>query len=461
MQLFKKAVLCVFYGLFIGQAHAQSSTCHVPQIPSENGLYYYYFWEEDSQGNIIDSTFKTPFSCNELILLDTLKNKHTRFSQNLIMHSVFHARKLKWDKHNSVKFNRINFCRLNTDASTIVYIKKNGNWYSYLNKRVLVFTVENALKKFNTSRSYIHWKNTQIPITYNTFCEWNYLESSAFKYARITGFKGDDLSNFANSKCQQNPKKYLIIANGYRGPAYDKWESRNEVYANDRTNYWFKIDNRFISRLKPDTTLYIDGSFSVKTSNHFSKLKFAWSFLCASKFSSKNSSNYKILNSSSNDEGFMYRYEKGKIAGQVFLHASTNFPLKQSKDTIDFVCHSMGYAYMLGFLEAVEHHVVLNHCYIIAPENASFKGFDWSKFREVWQYGSNLDQPNPDKLREQDGVAPQSAVKGLSDYNPQHYGRCFPPNNWPNKQFIHSHMVYSYDWIFDRILKGQKGYIIH
>lgn len=125
---------------------------------------------------------------------------------------------------------------------------------------------------------------------------------------------------------------------------------------------------------------------------------------------------------------------------------------------MDLVCHSMGYAYTLGFIEAVKNQVVFDKLYILAPENASTGSGDWSLFREVWQYGSNLGENNPDILCYQDGVAPQTFVPGLQEASSK-TGRLFAPANWPNKHFIHSHMVYSYDWIFDRIQPNEAGYI--
>jgi hypothetical protein len=56
-------------------------------------------------------------------------------------------------------------------------------------------------------------------------------------------------------------------------------------------------------------------------------------------------------------------------------------------------------------------------------------------------------------------VAPQATVWGIDKQQSSRIGRVCSPSNWPNKHFVHSHMVYSYDWIFDRIQKGQPGYI--
>ena len=119
----------------------------------------------------------------------------------------------------------------------------------------------------------------------------------------------------------------------------------------------------------------------------------------------------------------------------------------------------MGYAYSLGFIEEIKDKVVFGKMYIIAPESACVDGFDWTLFQEVWQYGSNLDQKDPDPIWEQDGVAPQCQVKGLEKVDPKKGGRAFIPKDWPRKNFIDSHQPYNYYWIFERIKLGENGYV--
>jgi hypothetical protein len=98
---------------------------------------------------------------------------------------------------------------------------------------------------------------------------------------------------------------------------------------------------------------------------------------------------------------------------------------------------------------------------IIAPENACSGGFsDWGQFEDVWQYGSNLYEPNADPVWEQDGVAPQIRAKGLNDEEGKR-GRAFIPSDWPHKNFIDSHRIKYYGWIFDLpiINPNTNGYI--
>jgi hypothetical protein len=227
------------------------------------------------------------------------------------------------------------------------------------------------------------------------------------------------------------------------------------VTSKDRYHYWYKLDDRFIDTLKPTEYYYLDASMSVKTSNHRSFIRFGISWYLSNHLLNrkKGGLNFNRLNQKSNEKGFVYRREKGRIGGktlQMVLHTKV-------KDTLDIVCHSMGYAYSLGIIDELSDKVVLGNIYILSPENASQDGVDWSKFLQVWQYGSNLDQPNPDPLWEQDGIAPQTQVKGL--FFDQHHGRSFLPKDWPIKNFIDSHQPYNYDWIFQRIKKGEPGFI--
>ena len=121
----------------------------------------------------------------------------------------------------------------------------------------------------------------------------------------------------------------------------------------------------------------------------------------------------------------------------------------------------MGYAYAVGMIKALKtSNIKFGNLYIIAPENANADGEDWSLFEEVWQYGSNLDQPNRDPLWEQDGVAPQKPVKGLEllPTPKTKGGRVFIPSG-VIKSFIESHTISNYKWIFTERKPGMDGYV--
>lgn len=254
------------------------------------------------------------------------------------------------------------------------------------------------------------------------------------------------------------PKRVLVFANGYRGPEKEKDVSDNIVTNYDRHHYWSGMDKRFIKKLDPFQTYYIDGSHGIATSGHKTMANFGLSIALVKTLAP--SDYYNLLNSTPNQEGFNERREKGRIAGKAFLTAKCNSPAcMETIDTVDIVCHSMGYAYALGFIDAVQGKVVFGKMYIIAPENACGGGTNWKMFEEVWQYGSNLDQPHPDPVWEQDGIAPQCQVKGLEQVIPGKGGRAFIPKDWPLKNFIDSHMLSNYSWIFDTIKPGEAGYI--
>ncbi len=468
-----RMLIFIVFSSILCSASGQNPTFHRPDFQTKTSLVYYYFWEENEDGSISPSSVHTPFSLNRVILIDIEKSsKKCTISDSVFMREVEHVgRSYKQTKltfktrkqHHKFVFN-ITFPG---KPQTVVYIKRKGQWSSYPMSLVLNFDVQpSGMLQFKYAGSEIHFGNyPSIVVSHNTYRVYSYLNagnSGKTKpvYQHLLAFKGEELSQQLTQNQIPKARRYLVFVNGYRGPRFDKQESRNEVYMNDRTNYWFKIDDRFIQRLHPDTSFYLDASFPVSTSNHYSKLKFGWSYLWSVNAGKKKAEKYSRLNQKINPEGFDYRYQKGVIAGKAFLNQIQNTPKSYLvKDTIDFVCHSMGYAYTLGLIETIRDQVVLGKIYMLAPENAGYKGMDWNLFEEAWQYGSDLGQKNADPLSYQDGVAPQTAVFGIDSLKSSCVGRVFAPQNWPNKHFVHSHMVYSYDWIFDRIQKGEPGYI--
>jgi hypothetical protein len=114
----------------------------------------------------------------------------------------------------------------------------------------------------------------------------------------------------------------------------------------------------------------------------------------------------------------------------------------------------MGYAYALGMIDVLEGQIQLGSFYIIAPENASAGKIHYSKWKEVWQYGSNFNQKGKDAPCLQDGVAPQFPVKGL----PNQCRLYFPRKLYRNKGFFDSHFIGYYTWVLD-IPKGRPGHI--
>uniref|UniRef100_UPI00404AD036 hypothetical protein n=1 Tax=Fluviicola sp. TaxID=1917219 RepID=UPI00404AD036 len=346
--------------------------------------------------------------------------------------------------------------KMDTTAHSVLFIKSASGWKTYTEKQVLYFTIneKNDTLFDHSSDSLI---STSLHCAFRVHNHYRVYKS----IGAANDLSDETILDYNNKKLfteTRKSKRYLIFANGYRGPKKEKNPSDNLVVNFDRHTYWFQTDKRFVERLNPTETYYLDGSLSLKTSNYRTKIRFGWMLLHEYLFPRGKGGirHLKRINKRPNYKGFQERFFAGKIAGTAFL-ATQDFTT--TKDTIDIVCHSMGYAYALGFIETVKNCVVFGKMYIIAPENSTVGQADWSLFQEVWQYGANLDQEHPDPFFQQDGIAPQAPVKGLENSNPLRYGRIFTPANWPKKDIIEGHMVYSFDWIFDSIPQGSPGYI--
>ena len=252
-------------------------------------------------------------------------------------------------------------------------------------------------------------------------------------------------------------RRFLIFSNGYRGLHLDSITTSNDIYSvsppggMSPAGYWYDIDDTLIARFQPVTPLYIDGHHPVSTSMHRTKGRSYWSWL-VTRFGWIGRSNW-LFNDEPNEDGFQVRFENGKRCGNNFVQSYCN---AQSTDTLDMVCHSMGYAYALGFLEAVEPHVQFGKILILAPESPGVRGIDWNKFQEVWQYGSDRFEKGADVTCRQDGVAPQCAVAGIEQLERGKGGRLFIPKG-AKKGFVRSHHLSYWDWFY-RIRKGDWGW---
>ena len=462
--------------IFAFNLAAQDSTmnCVRPPFVNTGGLVAYYFWEEDSLGMIVPGTLQKPCVQNVYVVQNPKKKAPKIAPSTEQMRTVVTAFAASY-KNTSVAYTvkkgqkqKKHYPLVRYAArqyGSLSFILSDNLWKFQVRKPVLYFSIwsNGAMSYSHSSDSiflergdYARPANGQY--TVYTF----HREDGSVSHQSVMNYQGQEVTEMLFEDCKPQAKRCLIFVNGYRGPLKEKDKSANLVSMKDRYGYWYKLDNRFIERIHPDGTFFLDANFSVRTSIHQTRLRFLGTLIRWS-LSKKPAAVRRQVEKREeliNADGFVYRKEKGRIAGLAFLYAKCTSPNCDSiKDTIDIVCHSMGYAYTLGFLESVEGKVVLGSCYIIAPENASIDGYDWSKFKNVWQYGANFDQKNPDALKYQDGVAPQFEVKGLSALPPTQGGRVFFPADWPNKEFIHSHMVYNYDWIFDRLEPGMPGYV--
>lgn len=427
------------------------------------GNVAYYFWEETNEHFILPNSLKTPFKHNYTTNFHSNKQHTTNLitSHDLIndvnsfLSGLPHKNKLKFWYPTPKKTPFLLVGQMDTTQHSLLFIKTITGWQSRIEKKVLYFSVSAA-------NDTVFQFSSDSVIT--TFPQYHFRAFNHYRvyqtYNHFGNVCAETILDYQNNQLisSNQSKRYLIFANGYRGPKKEKNPSDNLLTSTDRFNYWFQLDNRFVVRLQPTHYYYIDGSLSLKTSNYHNKLRFGWMVFHAYLFPEGKGGirHLKRINKHPNVNGFYARYDAGKIAGTAFL---TLQDCKQQKDTVDIVCHSMGYAYSLGFIDAIKTHVIFGKMYILAPENSSVAQADWALFQEVWQYGANLDQANPDPFYLQDGIAPQTAVKGIDTLNPFRYGRIFTPANWPKKDIIDGHMIYSFDWIFDCIPPHSPGYV--
>ena len=435
-------------------------------------LVSYYFWEEDSAGFIINNEIKKPFLQNYYITCSSsnLPKDTVDFLTftKIIKSYVNDVTKNDDKKIFDEKENLTSKCffPLHREAAevkgSVIQVKKNQEWSSKKKGSVLYISIsiDNKWKFYKSSDSIILTKNSIAVPSNGQYIVFTYLKENSKKVIKeeVYTYAGENVTDFFLHAKTIDPQRVIVFANGYRGHNKEKDESDNLVVNKDRFYYWYKIDNQFIERLQTAAYYYVDGSMSIKTSNHRSNIRFLMGYLRSKKMFGhfrKKRKKYG-LKDKSNLEGFARRKEQGRIAGKALLEALCNSPAcQQTIDTIDIVCHSMGYAYALGLIEEIKNKVTFGKIYILAPENASADNVDWNLFEEVWQYGSNSDDP----LWEQDGIAPQTAVKGIENLPLDKGGRLYFPVDWPLKNFVDSHQLYNYDWIFERINKGEKGYI--
>lgn len=253
--------------------------------------------------------------------------------------------------------------------------------------------------------------------------------------------------------------------------------SLNRLFSTDRYNYWNpwnQIDEHFKTRLNPTEVYYADGHHSVSTSNHRSILNFTsnssnYPKRCAdlknhtcyitnsvknTLFGTKRMSTYDLLATKPNKKGFKIRMNSGRIAGRNVYQLLNELPNTSSNDTLYLVVHSMGFAYAQGMIDFLRGKIQFGSYYILAPENASSGKVNASEWKQIWQYGSNLNAPYPDAPCLQDGVAPQVTVKGL----PSGHRIMIPATENKHKGYFDSHFIGYYQWVLS-IPESHPGYM--
>ncbi len=380
-----------------------------------------------------------------------------------------------------------------------ILLKKGKKWSLVKKKRVLYF----ELKKTNSGslKCKLTKDSDSLLLKYSNFKRfarshymvYTYLdEEGEFLEQRVFNFIGVDITE--ELRLPNPAKRILLFVNGYRptsiGSTFEEnfgdirnnglefSDSKNLIHRDDRYSYWrpwSQIDLLFEKKLNPTEKYYADGHHSVSTANHGSLIEFTtlsqqyakrcrnpkhhvckksekgWSF-----FGLKGKvKTVELLNLESNQEGFDFRRENGRIAGRNLIQQLNELPNNSKNDTLYIVAHSMGYAYSLGMIERLRGEINFGGLYIIAAENAEAGSVNPSEWQEVWQYGSDFEAHKYSAPCLLDGIAPQTKVGGLS-----HRQRAYiPESDYKKMGFFNSHFIGNYTWILD-LKEGDAGYII-
>ncbi len=382
-----------------------------------------------------------------------------------------------------------------------ILIQKGKHWLIKKRMKVLYFDVfEDSLNhkslkiKYKANSDSLRLDNLTSPIKAKThYMIFSFKrKDGSIEKQEIYNHLGINLtSKFEDSNAKSDhPKRILLFVNGYRptsvghsfednfndikSKGLEHPNSLNHIFNFDRYDYWTQwnqINLLFQNRLNPNETFYADGHFSVSSSNfrniiQFTQVSNDYPKRCKNlkkhtcQFSaskgvrnvfSKRVKTKKQLEMRSNKKGFNLRKSKGHIAGLNLLQILNEYPNSSKDDTIDLVVHSMGFAYSLGIIEELRGKINFGRFYILAPENAKAGKINVKEWQEVWHYGSNFEK---DAACLQDGVAPQSKIRGLSDEN-----RVYIPKKMDTKKgFFDSHFVGYFTWILD-LKESQKGHI--
>lgn len=369
------------------------------------------------------------------------------------------------------------------------YVKRNKTWEMKRLRQVLYFEVKKNQGKVSSMRflydsdhlkiKSFHGKAQTHLMVYKVLDEQgNFIKEEVYNYAKV---------NITHKYSEPDPaRRILVFVNGYRPVAnggtpeqalmkignngFEFPNSSNVLFATDRFNYWRpwgNFDQRVMDRIKPNEVYYADGHHSVASANHGSVLNFAktaaeYPTVCKGKHRCKFTNTttgtrletLKMLPFKANKKGFDLRRKNGRIAGRNLYQLLNEVPGNSGNDTLFIVAHSMGYAYSLGIIESLRDKCIFGEFYIFAPENAETGKIVQSAWNCVYQYGSIPKGSRKQAPCLQDGVAPQTKVKGLSAQN----RLTFPKSHYKKMGFTGSHFIGFYDWVFD-IPQGEKGAI--
>ena len=437
------------------------------------GLTSYYFWEEDSMGIIRNGAIEKPYLQNfNVIIGRELSTKEQQTKPKHVIRGIAdfvednsnrQRRSRNFKSNDSITFPF--FRTPSTETGSILYIHYNGKWIFKVRKNVIYFEYdENNHLRFKSAKDSITLPTIGVNIPthgqYTVFSYWSKDPTTgqrSITKQEIWNYAGENVTQLFASSPIPEPQRILVFSNGYRGVTKNWDPTDNLITSFDRYWYWQSFDDTILARFKPDEKWYINGSMGVSTSTHRSMGGFGISYLAAKCFPWTKKSKI-LLNQKENVMGFEKRKEEGRIAGKAFIQQRNTLPSANNpKDTLDIVCHSMGYAYALGFIEEVKSYVVFGRFVLISPEGACTDNPDWTLFKSAWQYGSAFNDGSP--VKEQDGVAPQCLAKGLDRCDPCCFGKINTPKDWPLKGFRDSHEMPQIKWIFESIPNDSPAYI--
>lgn len=389
--------------------------------------------------------------------------------------------------HNPIWFEK----QETTQLSTQLYIKKKNKWHTQRENPVLYFK-ETEAKQLHFSHSSHYLKIREKGILHKIIRAKNQCivieRINSLGHIHQLFFLPTGQKMLVSKELKKDPaKRILLFVNGYRPVSssqdinklkdqilqkgLEHPRSKNLIYKTDHYAYWpnsTHIVQLFKERIEPDVLLFADAHHSVQTSNHLNLLNFTskasiYPKPCKSQnhhcyttplAEQKTIRTYQLLATKSNVEGFMIRYRSGKLAALNLLQELSAYGDQTANDTLYVVSHSMGHAYFCGMVSVLKKHLQFANYYALAPENANAKHFNIKRWRNVFQYGTILYGPRKNAPCQQDGVAPQVKMSGISKRN--QIG--FPKKYAPKLGYFSSHYVGYFDWIFS--IKPQEiGYI--
>lgn len=437
------------------------------------GLTSYYFWEEDSLGIIRNGAVEKPYLQNFNVIIG--RELSAKEQQTKLKHVIRGIADFVEDNSNRQRRSRnfknndsltFPFFRTSSDATgSILYIRHEGKWIFKIRKNVIYFEYDEKNQlRFKSAKDSIVLPTLGVNMPtigqHTVFSYWSKDPATGIRSItrqEIWNYAGENVTEFFTSSNSLSPQRILVFSNGYRGVSKN-WDPTDNLVTNfDRYWYWQSFDDTLIARFKPDEKWYINGSMGVSTSTHRSMGGFGISYVAAKCFPWTKKSKF-LLNQKENFIGFETRKQEGRIAGKAFIQQRNTFPSTNNcKDTVDIVCHSMGYAYVLGFIEEVKSSVIFGRFVIISPEGACTDNPEWSLFKSAWQYGSAFNDGSP--VSEQDGVAPQCLIKGIDTCDPCCFGKITTPEEWSKKGFRESHEIPHIRWVFEAIPIDNPAYI--